>query len=63
VKRNSKAGKLKPGEKKITFIASPAEQDLIEEGLTKHNLRKASDIIRMALKHFAEREQLELRAS
>ena len=43
---------------KITFIASPAEQQIITAGLEKFGVRKMSEVIRMALRKFAESEGL-----
>lgn len=59
-RKSRKAGELGPGEKKLTFIASPYDQKVIEATLGKHNLRKASEAIRMALKRLAEHDNLEL---
>jgi hypothetical protein len=43
---------------KITFIASPTDQRIIAAGLEKYGIRKMSEVIRMALKKFAESEGL-----
>lgn len=43
---------------KITFIASPGEQEIIAAGQEKFGVRKMSEVIRMALKRFAEAEDL-----
>lgn len=43
---------------KITFIASPVDQEIISAGLAKFGVRKMSEVIRMALKKFAESEGL-----
>lgn len=43
---------------KITFIASPTDQKIIAAGLEKYGIRKMSEVIRMALKKFAESEGL-----
>lgn len=48
---------------KITFIASPTDQEIISAGLAKFGVRKMSEVIRMALKKFAEAEGLQLKAS
>ena len=43
---------------KITFVASPADQEIIAAGIKKYGIRKMSEIIRMALRRFAETEGL-----
>lgn len=52
--------KLKPTSQdaKITFIASPEDQRIIAAGIEKHGLRKMSEVLRMALRRFAESEGL-----
>ena len=40
--------------KTITFRASTSEVRIIHDGLRRYGLRKASDVLRMALKKFKE---------
>lgn len=41
---------------KVTFIASPEERRIIAAGQQKYAIRKMSEIIRMALRRYAETE-------
>lgn len=45
---------------KITFVASPTEQQIIAAGLEKYGIRKMSEILRMALKCFAKAEGIKV---
>jgi hypothetical protein len=53
----------KPKEIRINFLVSPEELAIIEAGQQKHGLRKISDVLRMAIRRFAEAEQLKVKAS
>ena len=55
-----KAGEMAPGEKKLSLIASPRDQQIVEATQKKYNLRSASEALRMALQALADREKLDL---
>lgn len=42
----------------VSFRISPEDYAIIAAGQEKHGLRKASDVLRMALRRFAEAEGL-----
>lgn len=49
--------------KQVKFGPSPEENAIIQAGMRKHGLKKAVDVIRMALRRFAESEGIRLKAS
>jgi hypothetical protein len=55
--------KAKTLDTKLTFLAGELDMEIIEAGREKHGLKKVSEVIRMALRRFAEAEDLKLKAS
>lgn len=48
---------------KVAFEPSPEEVRIIEAAQSKHGIKKATDIVRMALRRLADIEGFELKAS
>jgi hypothetical protein len=47
----------------VRLVPTAEEDAIIKAGMKKHGLKKAVDVVRMALRRFAEAEDLKLKAS
>jgi hypothetical protein len=48
---------------KVALVPTDEENEILAAGMRKHGLKKAVDVVRMALRQYAKNEELKFRAS